>query len=117
MKTSIRSGERWFGVEITPDGRLVVVERAQCGPVHVAEYPSGKTGARALRQHIERERQHSHVCIKACGAAAIGVTTALAPTLGVEVTLVPAQALRDATVAGSPKETAAHLARLAERLF
>jgi hypothetical protein len=117
MKTSVRTGERWFGVEITPDGRLVVAERAQCSPVHVAEFPSGKTGARALCQHIQRERQHSHVCIKACGAAALGVLTALAPTPGVEVTLVPEQALRGATVAGGPQETAAQLARLAERLF
>jgi len=117
MKTSIRSGERYFGVEFTPDGRLVVAERTPGRPAASSEFPSGKPGVQALRDHIEHEREHAHVCIKACGAAALGLVTALAAVPGLEVTLVPAQALRGPTLVRSAQDTAAQLARLAERLF
>ena len=103
MKTSILRGERYFGVEITPEGRLVVAERGQGHPMFTTEF----AGANALREHIERECAHPHVCIKACGAAALGLATALIPTPGIEVTLVSAK------VAGGAEQ----LARLAERLF
>ena len=117
MKTSIRSGERYVGVEIRPDGRFVVAERMQGRPAAAAEFPAGRSGAQALRDHIEHEREHAHVCIKACGAAALGFATALAPVPRLEVTLVPAQALRSPTLVRSAEDTAAQLARLAERLF
>src|SRR6267378_6394747 len=88
MKTSIRSGERYFGVEIKPDGRIVVVERTAGRRLPPAYFPAGAQGAVALRRHIERDNAHPHVCIKACGAAALALAAALVPVRGVEVTMV-----------------------------
>jgi hypothetical protein len=118
-KTSIQlKGETYFGVDITLDGRLVVAERASGRPVAVSRFPAGEHGARALREHIEHEHAHPHVCIKACGAAALGLATALMPVPGIGVALVTSQAIQDsAAKAASPEERAVRLARLSERLF
>jgi len=117
VKTSIiRAGERYFGVEITADGRLVVAERGQGSRVLTAAFPAGDGGTQALRAHIERESGHPHVCITACGAAALALATALIPVPGVEVTLVSARAIGGET-SGAPEGRAERLARLAERLF
>jgi hypothetical protein len=116
MKTTIlRNGERYFGVDILPDGSLIVYERANGRNESQARYPSGTAGAQALRQHIERTQSHPHVCIRACGAAALSLMSALVPVRGMEVTLVSPRAI-ESTAAG-PEQRAEHLARLAERLF
>jgi len=117
MKTSIRSGERYFGVEITPEGSLIVAERAEGKALPSAQFPAGENGTQAFRRHIEQECAHPHVCIKACGAAALSLATALIPTPGVEVTIVSGQALRGAPPMPNAEERATHLAKLAERLF
>jgi hypothetical protein len=117
MRTSIRlNGEAYFGVDIDPDGRLVVAERANGKPAAVTEYPAGDAGASALRRHIEAEHAHPHVCIRSCGAAALGLATALIPVPGIGVTLVTSAAVREAPAGASPAERAMRLARLAERL-
>jgi hypothetical protein len=118
MKTSIRrvDGECYFGVEITPDGRLVVAARVNGKPAPAEHFPSGAAGARELGERIEREGAHPHVCIQACGAAALGLAAALIPVRGVEVTLVSAQAIQ-ITASTTSEERAERLARLAERLF
>ena len=118
MKTSIRrsTGEQYFGVEITPDGKLIVAERSNGGALPPKSFPAGDSGARALREHIEGECGHPHVCIKACGAAALALAAALVPVPGVEVTLVAPRSLQDRPAA-SAEEVAVRLARLAERLF
>lgn len=117
MKTSIRSGERYFGVEITPDGNLIVAERAEGRTLPTTQFPAGAGGTQAFRRHIEQECEHPHVCIKACGAAALSLATALIPTPGVEVTIVSGQTLQGATPSPNVEERAARLAKLAERLF
>jgi len=113
VKTAILRGERYFGVEITPEGRLVVAERAQGRPVRTGEFD----GAQALREHIRRESAHPHVCIKACGAAGLSLAAALMPTPGIEVTLVSPKAVVGTPDSMQPVERAQQLARLAERLF
>jgi len=113
MKTAILRGERYFGVEITSEGKLVVAERGQGRPQRTGEFD----GAQSLREHIERENAHPHVCIKACGAAGLAVATALMPTPGIEVTLVSPRALAAPSDPMRPVERAEQLARLAERLF
>jgi len=117
MKTSIRSGERYFGVEITSEGNLIVAERAEGKVLPTERFSAGHGGTQAFRRHIEQECTHPHVCIKACGAAALSLAAALIPTPGVEVTIVSGQALRGASPQPNPEERAAHLAKLAERLF
>ena len=117
MKTAIISGERYFGVEIAPDGRIVVAERIPGRVSQSLEFPSGSAGAQALRRHIERESSHPHVCIAACGAAALNLASTLIPAPGMEVTIVRGAAIQQAAPAHSPEERAARLARLAERLF
>ncbi len=117
MKTAIRSGDRYFGVEITPEGRLIVAERGQGRPAALQEYPAGPQGAQAFRSHVQAVTDHPHVCIRACGAAALTLATSLIPTPGVEVTLVTSQALAGAPAASQPEQRAERLARLAERLF
>ena len=117
MKTSIRSGERYFGVEITPEGHLVVAERAEGKALPTARFSAGDGGAQALRRHIEQDCAHPHVCIKACGAAALSLAAALIPTPGVEVTIVSGQALRGAAPLSNVEQRAERLAKLAERLF
>lgn len=116
--TSIqRNGETYFGVEITPDGKLVVAERANGAPMRVTEFPAGVPGTKALRDHIEHESAHPHVCIKACGAAALGLATALLPVPGIGVTLLKSPIVGQAQAQSTPAEQAMRLARLAERLF
>jgi hypothetical protein len=115
MKTSIlRNGERYFGVDIEPDGSLVVFERANGRSERQARYPAGSAGAAALRNDIAQENAHPHVCIRACGAAALTLMSALVPVPGVEVTLVSPRAI-DRSAPG--EQRAESLARLAERLF
>lgn len=114
-KTGIRlNGETYFGIDITPNGKLIVAERINGVPMQVTEFPAGDTGARALRGHIEKKSAHPHVCIKACGAAALALASALMPVPGIGVTLVAPRSL-DQTA--NPVQGAFHLARLAERLF
>ena len=113
MKTAILSGERYFGVEITPEGKLMVAERGHGRPLRTGEFD----GAQSLREHIERESAHPHVCIKACGAAGLSLAAALIPMPGMEVTLVSPKVLASASGAAHPAEQAQQLARLAERLF
>jgi hypothetical protein len=116
MKTSIlRNGERYFGVDIEPDGSLVVFERSDGKSQAPARYPAGGAGADALREHISRAADHPHVCIRACGAAALTVMSALTPVRGIEVTMVSPRAIEKSVA--SPEQRADYLARLAERLF
>jgi len=117
VKTSIRrlAQEEYFGVEITADGKLVVAHRKDGAALQPRHFPAGAAGARALREHIERQNTHPHVCIRACGGAAIGVATALIPVPGVEVTVVAAPAAGEAPA--TPEARAERLAKLAERLF
>jgi hypothetical protein len=119
MKTSIRrpTGEHYFGVEIAPDGKLVVAARMDGRPLPAASFPAGDPGARALREHIELAGGHPHICIKACGAAALSLAAALIPVRGVEVTLVSARAINANSISAGSAENAQRLARLAERLF
>lgn len=108
------NGETYFGVDITRDGKLVVAERVNGATARVREFPAGDLGVRALRSHIESESAHPHVCIKACGAAALALASALVPVPGIGVTLVAPQTLAQPA---DPEHGAVHLARLAERLF
>jgi hypothetical protein len=63
MKTSIRrsTGEHYFGIEITPDGKLVFAERMDGRPLPATSFPAGDPGARALREHIELAGGHPHI--------------------------------------------------------
>jgi hypothetical protein len=117
FKTSIQlKGETYFGVDIAPDGRLIVAERMDGRRLGVTEFPAGRPGAEALRSHIERESAHPHVCIKACGGAALGLAMALIPVPGIGVTLVAPHAVQGAPANDAPEAQAERLARLAERL-
>jgi hypothetical protein len=116
VKTGIRSGERYFGVEITAEGRFVLAERDQGKRILTTAFPAGHGGAAALRAHIERESEHPHICIAACGAAALALATALIPVSGVEVTLVSSNVV-GGQPSDAPEGRAERLARLAERLF
>jgi hypothetical protein len=111
MKTSIvRNGERYFGVDIQPDG-IVVAERMEGRSLGAARYPAGKEGVDAVRGRIEREKTHPHVCIRYCGGAAMTLAVALMAVEGIEVTMVSPSTFKDS---GARAE---QLARLAERLF
>jgi hypothetical protein len=112
-----RNGETYFGVDITPDGHFVVAERGTDRPLRVAEFPAGDTGTQAVRRHIERKGPHPHVCIKACGGAALALATSLIPVQGIEVALIAPAALRGPAAPAGPDEPAERLVRLAERMF
>lgn len=114
MRTSIlRNGERYFGVDIEPDGSLIVFERANGRSEQHARYPAGSDGACALRNRISKVA-HPHVCIRSCGAPALALMSALVAVPGMEVTLVAPRALGEVAAA---EQRAESLARLAERLF
>jgi hypothetical protein len=115
MKTSIlRNGERYFGVDIEPDGALAVFERSHGRSQAPARYPAGRPGAEALRRHISGAADHPHVCIRACGAAALTLMSALTP-VRIELTTVSPRAIEKSVT--SAEQRAESLARLAERLF
>lgn len=116
-------GEHYYGIDIADDGALVIAERMNGKRAVASRYPAGEIGVSALREHIAHDRSRSHVCIRACGAAALAIATGLTALPRVEVTLVTPRAIesqlrfgRDSTSA-SPEERAQRLARLAERLF
>ena len=112
--TSVRlNGETYFGIDIAEDGSLVVAERTNGKPVRITRFPAGQPGTHALRSHIEEEHAHPHVCIKACGATALALATALIPVPGIGVTLVAPKTLQ---APADAQGCAVHLARLAERL-
>ena len=87
MKTFIRrsNGEHYFGIEITPDGKLVVAERMDGRPLPRARFSAGGPGTQELREYIERESGHPHICIKACGAAALTLATEQRTRAGVKI--------------------------------
>jgi hypothetical protein len=124
MRTSVDShGEHYYGVDIADDGALVIAERMDGKRAVASRYPAGDTGVSALREHLAHDRSRSHVCIRACGTAALATAMGLTALPQVEVTLVtpgaiesPLRARRDAAPV-SPEERAQRLARLAERLF
>ncbi len=115
-------GERCYGIDIAEDGALVLAEysNGRCGDA--TRYPAGAEGVSAVREHIGREAAQPRICIRACGAVALGVALGLAPLPRVEVTLLAprvieasARAGREA-MPGGPEERAQWLARLAKRL-
>jgi hypothetical protein len=111
-----RNGESYFGIDISADGSFVVAERANGAAVRIDHFPAGELGMRALRNHIERESAHPHVCIRACGGG-LGLASALLPLPGIEVTLLRAEAIGTTPATSAPPDRAVRLARLAERLF
>jgi threonine aldolase len=124
VRTLIDSpGEHYYGVDIADDGALVIAERMNGKCSVASRYPAGETGVSALREHIAHDHSRSHVCIRACGAAALATATGLIALPRVEVTLVTPHAIESQLRAGrdsafaSPEERAQRLARLAERLF
>jgi hypothetical protein len=116
-------GEHYYGVDIAADGALVIADRMNGKRAVASRYPAGEAGVSALREHIAHDGSRSHVCIRACGAAALATAMGLTTIPQVEVTLVapraiesPLRAGRDSATA-SPEARAERLARLAERLF
>ena len=113
--------ERYFGVEVAEDGALVVAERQEGKRAGTARYPSGAAGVTALRDHISSLSSRPHVCIRACGGAALAVAVGLMSVPKVEVTMIAPRAM-DARRGGvesiaGPEASAERLAQRAERLF
>jgi hypothetical protein len=116
-------GEHYYGVDVADDGALVIAERMNGKCTAASRYPAGEAGVSALREHIAHDRSRSHICIRACGAAALAAATGLTVLPHAEVTLVTPRAIESPLRAGgdsapaSPEDRAQRLARLAERLF
>jgi hypothetical protein len=120
FKLSQLPSERYFGVDVGDDGALVVAERQDGRRAGVTKYPCGTAGVSALRDHISGFQSRPHVCIRACGGAALAVAVGLMSVPKVEVTMVAPRALemrRAEATAGEPEARAEHLAQRAERLF
>jgi hypothetical protein len=118
----VREEERYIGVDFGDDGSLVVAERQDGRGAGTQHYPAGSAGIAALRAHISAQPGHPHVCVRACGAAALAVMVALVALPDIEVTLISPRALESGRP-GVPAATldadqrAERLARRAERLF
>jgi len=114
--------ERYFGVEVTDDGALVVAERQDGRRAGAERYPSGTAGISALRDHICGFHSRPHVCIHACGSSALAVAVGLMSVPLVEVTMVSPRAIGPHQIGGEPvsmepEARAERLARRAEKLF
>lgn len=114
--------ERYFGVEIAEDGALVVAERQDGRRAGVARYASGAAGVAALRQHIAALPGRPHVCIRACGGAALAAAIGLMSVPLVEVTMIAPRAIESRRAGAEPpsqepEARAEQLAQRAERLF
>ena len=114
--------ERYIGVDVATDGSLIVAEREDGHRAGTLHFEAGDSGLAALRAHLAAQHAKPHVCVRACGAAALAVALGLTSLPGAEVTLVAARSLepRRAGVAMTPAnadERAEQLARRAERLF
>jgi hypothetical protein len=114
--------ERYIGVDVADDGELVIAERQDGRRAGSRHFPAGSAGVSALREHIAAQRSRPHVCVRACGAAALAVATGLLTVPQVEVTLISPRTIEwrrpgaDAAPMNAD-ERAEHLARRAERLF
>jgi len=114
--------ERYFGVEVTDDGALVVAERQDGRRAGAERYPSGAAGIRALRDHICGFHSRPHVCIHACGSSALAVAVGLMSVPAVEVTMISPRVVEARhtgaePVSMEPEARAERLARRAEQLF
>ena len=114
--------ERYIGVDVADDGGLVIAERQDGRRAGTHHFPSGSAGVEALREHIAAQHARPHVCVRACGAAALAVATGLLTVPQVEVTLISPRTIewRRTGADAAPMnadERAEHLARRAERLF
>ena len=122
FKQAEQTSERYFGVDVGDDGALVVAERQDGRRAGVTKYPCGTAGVSALRDHICGFQSRPHVCIRACGGAALAVAVGLMSVPKVEVTMVAPRALEmrrtgvEATAA-EPEARAERLAQRAEYLF
>ena len=113
--------ERYFGVEFADDGELVVAERQDGCRAGTARYPSGPAGVAALCEHMRRQASRPHVCIRACGGAALAVAIGLMSVPNVEVTMMAPRSIDSRrpveAVAAGPEADAERLAQRAEKLF
>ena len=119
---TVQVAERYFGVEIADDGALVVAERQDGRRAGTARYPSGAAGVTALRDHISGLPSRPHVCIRACGSAALAVAIGLMSVPNVEVTMMAPRSIDSSrpgveAPASGPEADAERLAQRAERLF
>jgi hypothetical protein len=120
--TSEPPAERCYGIDIAEDGALVVAERANGRTGNPVRYPAGEAGVSAVREYIGRDAARPRICVRSCGAAALGIALGLAPLHRVEVTIVAPHVIEASARAGresgplGPEERARRLARLAERL-
>lgn len=113
---------RYVGVDFGDDGSLVVAERQDGCRAGRHRYGPGPDGIRALRAHLAERPACWHVCVRACGAAALAVVAGLLAVPRVDVTLVAPRSLEmrrpgDVPEALDADERAERLARRAERLF
>ena len=117
FKQSEQTAERYFGVDVTEDGALVVAERQDGRRAGTARYPAGAAGVSELRDHICGLQSRPHVCIRACGGAALAVAVGLMSVPRVEVTMVAPRALemRRAGVEPTTAEAEGRAERLAQR--
>ena len=114
--------ERYIGVDVADDGELVIAERQDGRRAGTHHFPAGSAGVEALREHIAAQHSRPHVCVRACGAAALAVATGLLSVPRVEVTLVSPKTIEFRRAGAVPvpmnaDERAEQLARRAERLF
>jgi hypothetical protein len=117
------ANERYYGVDISEDGALVVAARPAGRAAPVLRYPAGAAGVTALSNQIALESAHPHVCIRSRGAVALSLSMALIALPGAEVTLVARHAIertvpsKQGVAANQSEERAQRLAQLAERMF
>jgi len=114
--------ERYVGVEVDDDGELVIAERQDGRRAGTHRFPAGNAGVAALREHLATQAARPHVCVRACGAAALAVATGLLAVPRIEVTLVSPRTIDSRRAGAEPApagadERAERLARRAERLF
>jgi len=116
------SSERYYGVDVAEDGALIVAERHDGNRCNFGRFPAGAAGVQALREHIAQQPSRTHICIRACGGAALAVAVALMSLPVAEVTLVAPRSLEArrpgaATAPLNAEARAERLARRAEHFF
>ncbi len=102
----------YYGIDVEPDGAIIVVRHTSAGAPSVASYPRSNAGYQAVQDEIRASGWEPHVCMPS-GPDTLPLAQALTGVRGIKLTLVPASAIDPAA---NEEQVARYLAQLAVEL-
>ncbi|MDB5927938.1 MAG: hypothetical protein JWN13_6874 [Betaproteobacteria bacterium] len=123
MKKLSKSETHCYGIEVDDTGSMVMVERIDGKAMLPVCYQANSEGMTALKHTVAKPGESGRICIRSCGAAALGVALALIALPHLEILLIAPHALYPmhrtggAPILATAEARAERLAFLAERMI